>query len=291
MSWIFFATIALLLWAFANIVDRYIASRELHDPILITTLFGFCVYLIFIVMSLFGGHPGVPFSIIVWAFVAGLAYTSACYLYYKVLSREEISKLAPTMSMEPIVVAFFAFFVFQEHLKLLSYLGIIMIVAGAILMNYKKHSKLSARRLQLWAVISVVLFAAKNLIFKYTTIEAPLLSVLFWFGLGGLMVSLCLYAKHHPHLRRQDRKGLRFIALSALLSALALLFYVESLNRGPVTLVSAFVATKPLAVLILALLISRWHPMVLQEKFDRQSILKKVSATVIIVLGATLVVL
>ena len=92
MEWIYFTLAAMLLWTVVNIFDKYIISHELRDPVMVTTVFGFVIYLVFIVASfVFNGAQVLDTEVKLASILAGIFYSVALWFYYYVMKREEVS--------------------------------------------------------------------------------------------------------------------------------------------------------------------------------------------------------
>ena len=162
MSWITLTLLALVLWAIVNILDKYVVDHELRDPVFVTAIFCLTASILLICLSVFFGLQVISFLAIGLAIITGLMYSLAIYLYYTVMRGEEISRLVPLISVEPLFIALGAFLFFNEQLGWQHYLGIILVVLGALLIAREKSSnklkKLRLRRLH-WLALLMVLCA------------------------------------------------------------------------------------------------------------------------------------
>ena len=92
-------------------------------------------------------------------------------------------------------------------------------------------------------------------------------------------------------MKKKAKKGISHLVVNSIFSALALFALVRAISIGPVSLVIALVSIKPLFVFIGAMLLSYFRPKFIQEKYDNKTMLKRISATALIVLGAILIVI
>ena len=175
-------------------------------------------------------------------------------------------------------------------MNLANYFGIAFVAVGAALISWQKTDpKKKMTKYFVAMAVAVVLFATRNILIDQVTLKADFWPVMFWVGLGGVIVPLLLILFHHPHIRKQAEKGVWHLLFSGLLSGLALIAFTKAISIGSVTVVSAFLATKPLLVLVLATLLSFWHPKVIRERHSSSAMLIKVVATALIVSGAIFV--
>lgn len=291
MEWIFFTLIAVGLWAAINIQDKHVLSHELRDPVLVTTVFCLTMYIFFIVVSSFNSGIMMPMGFIFIAIIAGIIYSVSLWGYYYSLYKEEVSKIVPVFAIEPFFIALLSFFIFSERLTILNYLGILIIVAGAILISHENSRKrIKKKSIVIVAVGVTILWTIRNLIFEHLTSQIELWPVLFWFGVGGIIIPVFLLIFHHPHLRKQAKRGVRHIILNALISALALFAFIKAISLGPVSLVVALLSTKPLIVFIGATLLSYYRPRFMCEKHSGKVLVQRVLATILIVVGGIMII-
>lgn len=292
MAWIIFTVIAILLWTVDNIMDKYILDHEVRDPILVTTIFGLTTYALFIGFAVFNGSISLPSDLVLIAVASGLVYSMALWLYYQAMSREEVSRFVPFLSIEPAIVAIAAFILFGERLAYLSYLGILLIIIGAILLAHKKYGdRTKAKKIFAVALAAMALFSLRNILFKYLTASATFWPAIFWFAIGGIIVPLALLIFHHPHIRKKAEKGIAHLLLVALFSAVGLVFFFKAISLGSVSLASALVAGKPLLVFFVATFLSFFYPKIIVERHTRAILVKKALAIALIVVGSIFIVI
>jgi drug/metabolite transporter (DMT)-like permease len=292
MSWILFTIVAMFLWTAVNILDKYIIGHELRDPILVTTIFGFAIYLLFIFVGLLNGSVFMETTFIILSMLAGIIYSVAISLYYSSMKGIEVSRIVPLLAVEPLVITIIAFFSFGEVLQPLNYAGIALIVLGAIFISHKKHGdKVSVKKFFVMAFLAVIFFSTRNVLIKYITGENDFWAMLFWFGVGGIIVPILLLILHHPHLRKKAKAGIVHLVLTAVLSGLALIFFTKAISIGSVSLVSALLATKPMLVFFVATFLSFFHPKIILEKHTPAILLKKSLAIALIVAGGIFIIM
>ena len=286
--------LALVLWSIVNILDKYVVDHELRDPVFVTAIFCLAASILLIGCSMFFGLQAVSLLVIILAMITGLMYSLAIYLYYTVMKGEEVSRLVPFISIEPLFIALGAFLFFGEQLGWQHYLGILLVVLGAILIAREKSSnkfeKLRLQYLHWLALLMVLLFSGKNLLIKYLFFDNDFWTIMFWFGLGGLVLPILFFVFHHPRIRGKFRRGCEHLIVSAVFSSIALILFSQALNIGSVSLVIALIATKPLLVFLAATFCSFIFPKIICEKHSLKILSVKILATIMIVVGGILVI-
>lgn len=290
MLWVYFTLGTIVLWTIVNIWDKYIVSRELRDPVLVSTATGFSICFMYLILGAIFGTVSISAQAIISAATAGFIYPVAMWLYYYVMEREEVSRFVPILAMEPFLIALVAFVFLGERVQVINYIGIASVIIGAIFISLKKYdSKVKTKHLFALAFVALAIFSLRSLLFKYASEQAPFWSTVFWFGAGGLIIPIIMFAIHHPRIRAKGKAGLKQSVFNALLSGTALILFIKAISLGPVTLVAGFVAVKPVMVLLAATFLSYFHSKIIREKHSPAILASKIVGTVLIVLGGIFV--
>jgi len=292
MNWLLLTLIAMVLWSIVNIIDKHIVSAELRDEISVTRIFGLVMSVFFIVLALVFDWSVISKPVSYIALIAGIVYSAALWFYYYVMHREEVSRFVPAIGLEPIFASLAAFFLFQERYAFINYFGMFLAIIGVIIISYKKEPKnYKSKHLFFFIVFSVMLFVTRNLLFKYSAVQGhDFWTTIFWTGIGGLIVPVILSFLPHPHLRTRGWLGVKHLVFAALLSSIALVCFAKALIIGSVSLSSAVLATKPLLVFVMVLLLSKFTPKIFHEPMSRKVLVQKLVAIVIIIAGGILIV-
>ncbi len=291
MTWVFFTIIAIVFWAIVNIMDKYIIGHELRDPILVTTVFGITLYLLFVLLAVFNGGIMIPPIYIGMSMLMGLIYSVAISLYYISMQKVEVSELAPILATEPMVIALAAFFLFAERLTAYNYFGIVIIILGALLISHEKSTNKSKIKKYNWIVVgAMLLFATRNLMLEHVTSRVDFWPMIFWFGIGGVIIPIVLLIFHHPHIRKKAKEGVAHLFFVAFFSGLAMISFTKAIALGSVSLSAALLSTKPMLVFLAATFLSFFHPKIIVEKHTKKVLIKKAFAIVLIVVGGILVI-
>ncbi|OGF32224.1 hypothetical protein A2533_02265 [Candidatus Falkowbacteria bacterium RIFOXYD2_FULL_35_9] len=292
MTWILYTLGAILLWTVVNVLDKHIISDDLKDPKLVTTLFGVQVYLLYIIFALINGSISAEWTVIVWSMISGLVYSSAIYYYYTVMQDQEVTRFVPLFALTPAFIAIVAYFMFGEKLDLIHYVAIFIIMVGAVVLTHEKKKKTKNGYMVLFlTMLTVLLFSTHTMIFDYTLNFAGVGPILFWFGIGGLILPLILYIFHHPHIKAKAKQGVSLLIVVITLSAIGMIFLIKALAIGSVVLITALIATKPLLVFLLATFLSFTHPKFIREKHSMPVLIQKGIGIVLIVIGGVMIVI
>ena len=285
--WVILSIIAASLWAITSLINKFVLSHEMRDPILATIIDGANVFVLFIVASfIFGKGILIPFHLIIVSLLAGFFYVSSAYFYYSAVKKGEISRITSFLSISPIFVLIFAFLFLNERLTMLNYLGIILVVSGSFLISIKKdHSKYIFSAAFFVTIISALFIALRDLFFKFASLQIEVLSILFWIGVGSGLASLSLFVRHHPHVRKKSKQGIKHLILGRFIASVSLLIFFIAISLTSVSLVSALVKIEVLFVFIAATVLSYFHSKFIKEKINSMIIFQKLISIVLILAG------
>jgi drug/metabolite transporter (DMT)-like permease len=290
MSWILLTLFAAFVWAIADIICKHVVSDELKDPVLSAVIGGMVIFIIFGAVYFLFGNSGIPSSnIIIIAIFSGVFYSIAILLFYKTLMHEEVSRVIPMTKTEPLFVLLLATIFLGEVFTPLKYIGIFLLVSGAILISFKKLGQFKIRGALWMALITAMAYATRTVLFKYANTFAETTSLLLWVAIGGLSASLVLFAFHHPRILKKFKRGIEHLVLVGCLTAAGFLIFVMAMSQAPVSLVSSLVCVQLLFVFIIASMFTKIKPEIVREELKESTIILKIIAIVIIIAGAVLI--
>ncbi|HUO42031.1 MAG TPA: EamA family transporter [Methylomirabilota bacterium] len=292
--WFLYALTSVVFFGFTTIVDKLMLENRFSSfsyfitfapPALVFSIWVFAFQRT--VLSL-------PYA---FAFVAGLISAGGYFLYVVSIRAEEASRVAALTSLYPAFVAVLAVFLVNEIFPAGSYLGIILMILGTILISYKRNHVRKIVPLSL-----VIVLIATNFCYSLDQIlsKISLDHISFWpflmmFMLGRFFVvfpSLALSSvrrKFISEIERLERKFALLLVLGSSMWSIALIFYFYAASLGPITLVSTTALISPLFTLLFAILITKYLPKVLEEEIDGRTVAMKLVAIVLICVGTYLI--
>ena len=117
---------------------------------------------------------------------------------------------------------------------------------------------------------------------------------MFWLSAFCLSVIFIL-ASMRPHIFRQlgsikqKKSVIALLIFNETLAALAVVLQFWALERGPVSLVSTIISSRPMFVVMFALILSRISPRFLEWQPGREALILRLVATVMIVGGIAII--
>ena len=297
MSWINLAILSAATWGVVNIIDSHLISKRMPSfqafllPVgIINLIYGWILF------TLFPLPADITLRTILIAVASGILRVAAATIMLYTMRKEEISRIIPITHTSPIFVAIMAIPLLGESLSYLKWLAIIIVAAGAVMISIK-HSPsgtttgLSKPLLLLFG--SSLLFALADITSKYV-----LDYISFWnmtWLVTFCLVGAFLLASVRPHIFRQvshmkqRNSTLGMILFNEALALVAVTLLFWAIAGGAVSLVSAIVGSRPIFVVVFALILSRISPMFLKWQPGKEMLALRLIATAMIVGGIVII--
>jgi len=221
----------------------------------------------------------------------------AYWFMYRALDLAEFNHLMPFMTLTSLSVIIPPMIIFHEVPSSLSFLGIIVVVVGVLVMNFKKPQKLSAKNeLQkknnqkgvLYFLATAACFTITPTAAKITVLGSSVLFASFLvhilIGLGFLTMMFVFGEQEKIKalfLRPEKRMLLIGIILAGLVATIQNGSLNWALSLAPVASVMAINRTMPLFAFLIGVFYFK----------EKTNLKQKIIATVVMVLGAIMVTL
>lgn len=252
-----FAIISPFIWGLVNILDKFVISHKVKNPLSFAVVAGIVALMIGVILSLFLDWKGIVLTSLIFPAAAGIIFGFQYFLYYYILNKEDVSDIIGFEYSYPILVAILSFLFLNEILSLISYLGISLILFGAIMLSLKK--KKIKFKISLWIlIIFVAIIALYEFFVKISTTNLP-----EWNGIAisniclGFTILLGLFNKKIRGKFLTELKNIKWAMLNESLTFLGIVTLFFAMAGLPATIVSSIAATQPFAVLILEFLANK----------------------------------
>jgi len=134
-----------MVFALVNLVDKVAVERRVWNMYAYTAVIGIfeiCIGSLECGLSTWENFNDDNRSMVVWPIVGGLVDGASLYLYFYLLGLTDASIVVGVMYMYPAVVCVLSFFVLDEQLRVFGYLGVIVLLLGAILLSINGIAKI-----------------------------------------------------------------------------------------------------------------------------------------------------
>ncbi len=294
MSWILFSILAALTWAIVNTVDKYILTKWVRKPIVPVMILGIIGVLASILVYLFHGFSTLSYLNIALAFVAGIFYILMSIFYFKAVKVEEISRVVPLFYLTPLFVLILAAIFLGEIFTPLKYLGIFLLVIGAILISSKNFIKISFGKAFWFMVLSSLALSISAVMTKYLLNFADFWTIFSWTRIGMIFALIPIFYFSFPDLmstvKEYGKKVVGVMFLNESINVVGVLLITIATAVGYITLVNALSSIQPFFVLSFAVILSIFYPKILKEEISKSTVLQKLIAIILMFVGAILII-
>jgi drug/metabolite transporter (DMT)-like permease len=196
------------------------------------------------------------------------------------LKREEVSRVVPVVSTYPIFVAIMAIPLLGETLGYLHWTAIIVVVVGAVMVSVKRNPGGSTS----WLGATFLLLSGSSLLMAVADVTSKYALGyisswnLYWVSILTTSIIFLLISLRPRVIREliNIKRPLSTLALLTInetlaMTGVAMMFWAMKL--GPVSLVSAITSSRPIFVVIYALILTRIRPTFLLERRAGQGVL------------------
>jgi len=236
------------LLAMDSLLDRYFLEEHHVPPIWIIGLAIIVQTIGGAVLALFNGLD-VTLSAPEWmlCLIAGASFVGMAFGMIYAAEREEISRTVPLFFIYVPFVGTFSHLLFGEPLNGTVALGFFLIAGGAILLATKERFELSPALLPILGAAGA--FTIYSLALKSLTSSLDLPSGFFLTRMAALAVFLPWGAKLMARTQRTTESfPMLPVMANECLAVLAFIFHMWAVTQGPVSVVNAAYAFRPLFV-------------------------------------------
>lgn len=297
MTWVTAVLISTTLFAVVTVLDKRLTTSLYPSAGAFNVGFGvmqLCIsviYFAFVIPGVgFDGGSGVP-----WAMASGVLWGLGLFLFFHALRIEEMSRAVPVQQMAPVFAAIVAVLFLGELLTALQWAAVLVVVAGAVLVNRRPGQGLF--RIARGRAFFLLLGGSFSLGMAFVVSEQATREMNVWAiqAVRSATMSAAIFVlAARPVTVRQFGRATRnlytlymLVMAEGLLAPLAALMFVIALDLGQVSSVSVVSASRPLITLILGVALSTRYWNVLNEPLDRDTVGLKTLAVVMIVGGVT----
>ncbi|HEY87428.1 MAG TPA: EamA family transporter [Dehalococcoidia bacterium] len=297
VDWVSIALISTAVFGVVNIIDSHLISRRM--PSLQAFLLPASIFSLVYGLVIFYLFP-LPDDIGIWPLMvtvaSGIARTIALVILLYTLKKEEVSRVIPMTSTYPVFVAIIAVPLLGETLNYLQWIAIIIVVAGAAIVSTRRSPSGSTTwlgRVFFLLVGSSLLMAVANIATKYA-----LTYMSFWnmycitiFCMSGIFMLISLRPRILKELgnMKQRNSAITLLALNEILVVTGVVLLFWAMERGPVSLVSTIASSRPIFVVIYALILSRTSPAFLKWQSGKRILVLRLIAITMIVGGIAII--
>ncbi|MCD6477880.1 MAG: DMT family transporter [Candidatus Aenigmarchaeota archaeon] len=294
MLWVVFAILATLLGSIINIIDKFVVTKWVREPIIPLGIMGFVGAFSSILIFVIRGVSPLSYLSIIMTLSTGVIYVLGTLFYLKALKLGEVSRIIPLFYLSPVFTLILAGLFLNEVFSVVKYIGIISIVIGAVLISIKKFERIKITKAFWLMILASLSYAIYGVLTRYLLNFADYWTIFGYSRIGGLLITVPIFALYYSELRysvsKYGKKVVGLITTNETINIIAVFLITIAISLGTATLVNSLVSIQPLFVLIFAFAITKIHPQALQEEINKKAMIIKLISIILIVTGAYLIV-
>jgi drug/metabolite transporter (DMT)-like permease len=292
LLWALLSLAAAALWAIVSIIDKYMVdklTRNPNVPLIFWVSFGL---LASAAICVFQGLPPLSYANICLAMAAGIFMVLGGLFYFQAAKIEEISRVVPMNYLIPLFLVVLAAVFLGEIFAPLTYFGIALLVAGAVLISMKKAEFRIGKAFALMILSSLALSVAA-IISKYLLGFVDFWAMFSYVRIGTIIPLIPLvYLNYRDILlvfKEHGAKAFAIMSSAEILDSSASLIFAFAVSIGFVTLANALVSLQSFFVFLITIALSLFWPNVLKEEIGNSTLILKFVAMALMFVGALLV--
>lgn len=298
MTWILFAIISYFSNAVTAIIDKFLLKRSIPSVMAYSFYVGLLSVFAVILVPFGVEWPG--WQTVILDLVPGIIFFWTVYFFVVAVKKYEVSRVVTMIGgFAPIFTLFLSFVLLGDKLGQVQLLAFVFLVAGGVLISFKKNKEEKRRRKSFVGIeislLSALVFALYYVSAKFIfSGDQPFISAFFWSRMGSFLMAVFVLAV--PVWRNSilgarkaaGAKGGALFVFNKVLAALAFILLNKAIELGDVSLVNAIQGVQYAFLLVLAVILSHKYPKVLEEHLTRSVIIQKIAAIILISFGLAL---
>ena len=300
MFWLIYAFSGPVLWALSIHIDKYLVERYFkHGSVAVLMVFTAII-----------GALALPF---IWLFqrhvvsldlqsmaliaVSGILYMGAIYFYLQALQAEEASNVAPFFQVAGIFGLILGYLVLGEKLSFLQIIGVLLIIAGSVLLSLRFGQGASRVKTHLVVLMltCALAIALSSLIFKFFAVRDEFWTTTFWnFGgqalFGVILMLVAANRRQFVEMMRANTSAVLSVnGMNELINLGGNIGMRYALLFAPLGIVQAISSTTLFFVLFFGVILSLFFPSLGREEISFVGLMQKFIAIILVVAGVLLV--
>lgn len=285
---------SVFIFASLNILEKHIMSKHLSNPIIATIIGEIIVFMATLPILFLKDITIPPMTILLITVLSGFVYFIAIVSYWKAVSLEEISRvIGMNHPLYALFTVMLAVIFLNEALSPIKYVGMALIILASGIISLKSGTKLRISKALLMIIICALFLSIHSILIKYVLSDLSIWNVFFWSNVGTFFAVPFIIPFYYNNVKntiKKNKKAVFYLGISSVGSLIAGLLIIFALSYGHVSLVTTVESTQPILTLLMAMLVSVFAPKILKEELKGSSVLVKLVAISMGVVGIILLI-
>ena len=298
LDWVTTAILSAAILGIVHIVDSHLISKRMPSFKAYLLVIGIYIFVISLALSYFFPLPtNIGAQPLFITALSGITRSASVIIMLYLMKREEVSMVIPISNSYPIIVALIAIPTLNETISYVQWVAIVIVVLGVLLASVKLRGKgahitwlgkplvLLTGSSILWAISDVTAKYALEYMSYWNMYWIPHLILASAFLVVSFRVSV-----FRELINEKKRNSLfTIVFFNETIAVISIVLFYWSMQRGPVSLVSAIYSSRLLFVFLYAVVISRFSNLLLERRSDKGALILRFVSVILIVSGIVLI--
>lgn len=293
MSWVILALLAAALGGAATVSNKYVFVRLSNEPMVQTVAGGVVGAVLSTIVTSLHGHGTLSGRQAVTGIIAGLFFGMALTTILYAVRLGDVSQVGPLRLLAPVFVAILAAIFLNETLSWQVYLGILLVLIGAALLDMPKSVKIKLNSVLGLMLISGLMLATMQVLTKYLLRFSDPYTVMLYVRFGLLLFTIPLLIKYFGAIASALKTNVVhnsvWLIIPGFLGTSSMFLLMFAADKGPVTVASALASTTPFFILVYATVLSRRFPDIYKERSQNVNLVRRALLMTVMFAGVILV--
>lgn len=278
-----------LVQAVVDVMDKFLITKRKIEPVNYT--FYTVVMGALLVLVWPWSYFHLPGKFIGLDIFSGAYFALAMYVFFKALSEGEVSRVVPfVFGLVPVFDILISAITGRNVLSTQGIAAICLLLPGAMLVSYHK-GKFLIRHVAL-KIFSAFLFSSYYALWQYSAQVGPTLNNLIWNRIGAAVILLLPLAIPRfrrkiftvSHVPKKAHTSVLF-AIKQILGGANFIFLSFLFVAGNIPIINSLQGFRYAFLFLLGLVLSKGRKKILEERIDREVIVQKFAAILLIFVG------
>jgi len=286
-SWLLFALAYPLLYAFVNVLDKFLLANRIKNYYSYAVITGGIWLTAAIIILLIVGFPQMTTKVLFFAILSGILYGLMAWVYYHMITHAEVSRVVGMAYLSVAVTAIFSYIFLKETLPMFKYVAILLAIIGTIILGIEKTPKKIRfnhvfKLLLLYVFIMGIIGVMEKYILNYITSWElfALLNIV-----TGIVLLLPVFRKQIREDLPNTAKNIIPIIIIQIISITAYAAYLKAASLQKISIIFSIGTLQPVYVFVVMLLLSIFTPHLLKEIITPKAIIQKIIGIGLVVAG------
>ena len=292
-SWLFFALLAPLLWAFTNIFDGALRRHFIKSDFALTWMAAVSRLPFVIIFFWIGGFEIPVLPVMLFMFLGGMLWTGPMALYFKAIEFEEPSRVALLLQMMPIFTLLIAYLLLGEILTTIQAIAFGILIAAGVLAAIKQtDKKWHFSKAFILVLIAGLLWAFSDVLFKKFELHfSNFFAAFAIYFFGSFLISLISIfnkkgrKKVLSYFSNLPTRAWLMLVGSMLAGICGSVSFAYALTLGKASLTAVFIGTQPLITFLLGLIFTKFISEIRKEDTSKSALMLKAISFSLIIVG------